>query len=717
MERCLTELEERPEDRELLAEIFRAVHTIKGTTGFLGFSRLESLAHAGENLLGLLRDGKLMAGAEIISGLLALLDILREILGSIETTGHEGQGDDDPMLQRLHALQQRGDADREQDAPAKKKRTRKLRAQATSAIAPAIPTEIVKGQEETVAIELYQAEPQTAQMRSAVNAAESTLRVDVDLLNRMMNLVGELVLTRNQILQMVGADTNLTLLSRRLDMVTADLREAVMKARMQPVSHVFSKFPRMVRDLTQQLNKRVRLVMEGQETELDKSLLEAIKDPLTHSVRNAIDHGIEAPHLREAAGKDAEGTLRLRAYQEGSHVIIEVSDDGGGMKVERIRDKALERKLITRERASQLSDRELMQLIFLPGFSTAEAVTNVSGRGVGMDVVRTNVEKIGGKVEIDSRVGKGTTLRLRIPLTLAIVPALIVHSRGQSFALPQGALSELVHLSAEQMSKQVEWMEGAALYRLRGKLLPLVFLGSLLKQQEQASKSQEAYIAVLNAEGRRYGLVVDSLADPEEIVVKPLSSVLKQIGLFSGATVLGNGEMALILDPGAIATQSNIGMALEDEAEVQGTNLSDGSVEYLLMQSGSQHAAVPLDSVLRIERIPRTQIEQLHGLPVLRFEDTLLPLQDTSGGAQVDGEMTVVVCRDGERHVGVAVAQVLDVASGKPLTEAGTNTAAQDVTLLKEKVTSVINLGRIPVLPSAQPLQGEFVEEEAEVIG
>jgi two-component system, chemotaxis family, sensor kinase CheA len=722
MERCLTELEERRENHELVAEIFRSVHTIKGTTGFLGFSRLESLAHAGENLLGLLRDGKLLASADTITGLLALLDILREILGSIESTGQEGQGDDAAMIHRLCALQ-RGSkedsasanmpaADNSQPASSKKKGSRQPKAKKATAIVPLPDVEIVKPQEETKAIEVYQAEPQTAQMRAAVNAVESTLRVDVDLLNRMMNLVGELVLTRNQILQMVSTDANLTVLSRRLDMVTADLREAVMKARMQPVGHVFSKFPRMVRDLAHQLNKRVRLVMEGQATELDKSLLEAIKDPLTHSVRNAIDHGIEAPHLRKASGKESEGTLGLRAYQEGSHVIIEVSDDGGGMKVERIRDKALERKLITRDRAVQLSDRELMQLIFLPGFSTAETVTNVSGRGVGMDVVRTNVEKIGGKVEIDSHAGKGTTLRLRIPLTLAIVPALIVHSRSQSFALPQGALSELVHLSSEQVQTQVEWM-GTALYRLRGKLLPLVFLGSLLKQQELADEPREVYIAVLNAEGRRYGLVVDGLADPEEIVVKPLSSVLKRIGLFSGATVLGNGEMALILDPGAIATQSNIAMALEDdEPAVVDANLKDGSAEYLLMQSASEHAAVLLDNVLRIERIPRTQMEWLNGMSVLRVDGTLLPLKDRTdrdAAASAEEEMTVVVCRDGERHVGVAVAQVLDVASGKPLNEAGTNIATRDAVLLKDKVMGIIDLQQIPALPDSRH-QNDFIE-------
>jgi chemotaxis protein histidine kinase CheA len=285
---------------------------------------------------------------------------------------------------------------------------------------------------------------------AAGSASESTLRVDVALLNRMMNLVGELVLTRNQVLQATQADPRMTMLSRRLDMVTADLRESVMKARMQPVSNIFSKMPRIVRDVSQTLGRKVRLEMEGQETELDKSLLEAIKDPLTHAVRNSLDHGIEPPEVRLAAGKEAEGLLQMRAMQVGSHVIVEVQDDGAGINPDRIRQKAIEKELVTPERAAQMAERELLQLIFLPGFSTAKEVTKVSGRGVGMDVVRTNVEKIGGKVEIDSRVGKGTTLRMRIPLTLAIIPALIVRSLGQSYALPQGALSELVHVPPER---------------------------------------------------------------------------------------------------------------------------------------------------------------------------------------------------------------------------------------------------------------------------
>ena len=684
MERCLTELEDRPADAELLANIFRSVHTIKGTTGFLGYARLESLSHAGENLLGLLRDGKLVANGEIISVLLDLQDGLRAILRSIETDDNEGQGSDEEIVERLVALAQIG------AAPHTSSKSARILSE----------VEAISNRAPQPGAEAHsQGPPQP-------NVTDSTLRVDIGLLNRMMNLVGELVLTRNQILQANSTNAEFTPLARRLDMVTADLREAVMKARMQPVSHVFSKFPRLVRDLAQQLDKRVHLRMEGQETELDKSLLEAIKDPLTHSVRNAIDHGIEAPDLREASGKDAEGQLTLSSRQQGSHVIVEVTDDGGGIRVERIRDKAIERRLITPQKAAQLSDRELLQLIFLPGFSTAEKVTNVSGRGVGMDVVRTNVERIGGKVEIDSRPGAGTTLRLSIPLTLAIVPALIVRSRGQDFALPQTALVELVYLTPEEGKTQIEWLENAPLYRLRGRLLPLIFLSELLGLNRLFEQPQDGghYIAVLNADGRRYGLVVDGLADPEEIVVKPLSAALKRIGLFSGATVMGNGEMALILDPGAIAGRVGIGLSPDDlvqPAAGESTALSES--EFLLVKTGEDQQALPLNNVVRIERIPRTRIEWLEKMPVLRFGGTVLPLEDRSRlldrAEPSDAEITIVVCRDGERHVGVTVSHVLDVASGAPLVDAGTRSLVPDVTLLKERVTGIVNLSRIPELP------------------
>ncbi|MGB9031761.1 MAG: chemotaxis protein CheW, partial [Acidobacteriaceae bacterium] len=544
-----------------------------------------------------------------------------------------------------------------------------------------------------------QAQPE-APPAATPGAADSTLRVDVELLNRMMNLVGELVLTRNQILQATNADANFSVLGRRLDMVTADLRESVMKARMQPVSHLFSRFPRLVRDLALNLDKRVRLEMEGQETELDKSLLEAIRDPLTHSIRNAIDHGIEIPEVRVAQGKPAEGLVRLRACHEGSHVIVEVHDDGAGMSIERIRQKAVERQLVSPQRAEQMNEREILQLIFLPGFSTAAAVTSVSGRGVGMDVVRTNVEKIGGKVEVDSHAGKGTILRLRIPLTLAIIPALIVHSRGQNFAVPQASLTELVHMSAGETDSRIEWLENAALYRLRGRLLPLVFLDRLL-QQPARERTAPCDIAILNADGRRFGLVVDGLADPEEIVVKPLAAVLREIGHYAGATILGNGEMALILNPGSIAQNANV--TLTSEADDGLDENRAGRQDFLLVETGNRRAALPLETVVRIERIPRSRIERAGSRPVLRFEGQLLPLDDAAAefidsSDDPEAQTTVVVCRDGDRQVGMTVSQVLDVTGGKQLEQAGTGGVAGGITLLHEKVTGIVSLSGIPSL-------------------
>ncbi|MGH9599061.1 MAG: chemotaxis protein CheW, partial [Terracidiphilus sp.] len=432
-------------------------------------------------------------------------------------------------------------------------------------------------------------------------------------------------------------------------------------------------------------------------------------DPVTHAVRNALDHGIEPPEERAAAGKDPEGTLKLRASHEGSHVIVEISDDGAGIAVEKIRAKALERNLIAPERAAQMSERDLLQLIFLPGFSTAAAVTSVSGRGVGMDVVRTNVEKIGGKVEIDSKVGQGTTLRMRIPLTLAIVPALIVRSLGQSFALPQGALSELVHVPPEQARTAIEWMEGAPLYRLRGRLLPLVFLGPLLTPgaPRRPDAASDNFIAVLDADGRRFGLVVDALADTEEIVVKPLSAVLKDIGLYSGATVLGNGDLALILDPASIASQAGVALTAEDEADSEAETEADPgaaeALEFLLVESAGRRAAVPLADVLRIEQIPLRRIERLGSRPVLNLAGQLLPVEDAGGvlaAAQgnPEAQVVVVVCRQGDRRVGIAVEHVLDVAAGGGLFAAGTGERAAGVTLLGDRVTEVVNLGEVAPL-------------------
>ena len=704
MERCLTELETRPDDTGLLGEIFRAVHTIKGTTGFLGFDRLEKLAHAGEHLLGALRDGRLAVTSDLISGLLGLLDGLRAILALIEETGGEGtrSGDEDGDLiaelallngamppdnvepELLHAVIDTGGT-----AVVSTSGTGKLK----GADAPSTPATA------------------GANANSERNAAnnDKTLRIDVDVLNRMMNLVGELVLTRNQMLQSDRSAANFPELARRLDSVTADLRETVMQARMQPVGNLFGKFPRMVRDLARTCGREVRIEFTGQETGLDKSLLEAIKDPLTHAVRNAVDHGIEAATDRVLAGKLAEGCVRLRAFHQSGSVVIEVIDDGAGIPLEKVLAKAIERNLVTAEQAAGMSEREALQLIFLPGFSTASAVTTVSGRGVGMDVVRANVEKVGGSVEVESRRGEGTTLRLRVPLTLAIVPSLVVRSGGQSFALPQSALVELVDIPEREVARVVQRIGSAELYRLRERLLPMVWLDRLLGlEADSPDSSMGRYMAVLEADGCRYGLVVDDLMSPEEIVVKPLSPVLREIGLFSGATVLGNGTLALILDVGATAARAGV-KPIEEESAGEDENVAavqEASGESFLIfeDRARERTALPLDMVERIESVPLEQIEYAGGRPLLQYRGELLTLKDEGDvlpeleAARQQGEeaqATVLICGDsgfgGERRAtAIVVRRVLDVSTGKVLErETASDGTEMELVLVKEKLTLV----------------------------
>jgi two-component system chemotaxis sensor kinase CheA len=677
MERCLTELETRPGDSaQLVGEIFRAVHTIKGTTGFLGFERLEKLAHAGEHLLGSLREGKLVVTSELISGLLRLMDGLRSILALIEATGSEGTrvGDEDSaLIAELAALNEEGS--------------------------------VAAGATGSAAIVVGQSIAAPAAVTGVAALSDKTLRIDVEVLNRMMNLVGELVLTRNQMLQSGVEATNFPELARRLDSVTADLRETVMQARMQPVGNLFGKFPRMVRDLAQTCGREVRIEFSGQETGLDKSLLEAIKDPLTHAVRNAVDHGIEPPNVRVMAGKPSEGCLKLRAFHQSGSVVIELADDGAGIAIERVLAKAIERGLVTQEQAADMTEREALQLIFLPGFSTAAAVTTVSGRGVGMDVVRANVEKVGGSVELESKVGVGTTLRLRVPLTLAIVPALVVRSGGQSFALPQSALVELVYVPKRDEEKAVERMGTAELYRLRERLLPVVWLDRLLGLETRSGEDRHGfYMAVLEAEGCRYGLVVDDLLAPEEIVVKPLSAVLKEIGLFSGATVLGSGMLALILDIGATAARAGVKPVEEEvgEIEVLDGNMGGAEVSLLVFEARArERTALPLDAVERIESVPLTQIEYAGGRPLLQYRGELLPLRDDGGVLTELEEMqerggeasvTVLICGGsgkGEmQRTGMVVRRVLDV-SGGTLIEKDATSGEVELALVKEKLTMV----------------------------
>ena len=684
MERCLTELETRPGDTDLLGEIFRAVHTIKGTTGFLGFDRLEKLAHAGEHLLGALRDGRLEVSSELISGLLRLLDGLRAILALIDETGGEGTraGDEDgeliAELARLNGQQP--------EAPVATKGLQETALTGADSAAPIAEAAIAENSGTTV-------------LERGAGGGDKTLRIDVDVLNRMMNLVGELVLTRNQMLQSGMEAASFPELARRLDSVTADLRETVMQARMQPVGNLFGKFPRMVRDLARTCGRDVRVEFSGQETGLDKSLLEAIKDPLTHAVRNAVDHGIESPTDRVLAGKPAEGCLRLKAFHQSGSVVVEVSDDGAGIPMERVLAKAIERNLVTAEQAASMSEREALQLIFLPGFSTASAVTTVSGRGVGMDVVRANVEKVGGSVEVESRRGEGTTLRLRVPLTLAIVPSLVVRSGRQYFALPQSALVELVDIPQREFAQVVQRIGSSELYRLRESLLPMVWLDRLLGMEEDSPESQKGhYMAVLESEGCRYGLVVDDLMSPEEIVVKPLSPVLREIGLFSGATVLGNGTLALILDVGATAARAGV-KPVEAEIEIQEQGVDEAIKVPLLIFEDQlrERMSLPLGVVERIESVPLSSIEYAGGRPLLQYRGELLPLKDRGGLlgelAVEAGELLVTVLIYGEaarggKRSGMVVRQVLDVSDGR-LLDGSAVVDGLDLALVKERVTMV----------------------------
>jgi two-component system, chemotaxis family, sensor kinase CheA len=675
MEGCLTELEARPRDEGLVDEIFRCVHTIKGTTGFLGFDRLERLAHTGEHLLASLRDGTVQVTTELISGLLRLVDGLRTILTLIEETGGEGtrvSDEDGALIAELRGLNGHtslGDVEARRAIADGK-------AEQNSEVASAVASRVGNGR-----------------------LGEQTLRIDVSVLNRMMNLVGELVLTRNQMLQGGLDQESFPELALRLDSVTADLRETVMQARMQPVGTLFGKFPRMVRDLARTCGRSVRVEFSGEETGLDKSLLEAIKDPLTHAVRNAVDHGIEEPGVRVLAGKAADGCVRLKAFHQSGSVVIEVSDDGAGIAPERVLAKAVERRVVTAEQAATMSDREALELILLPGFSTVNAVTRISGRGVGMDVVRANVERVGGSVEIESRMGVGTTLRLRVPLTLAIVPSLVVRSGGRRFVLPQSALVELVDLPKEQGMQRIG---SAEVYRLRERLLPVVWLDRLLGL-ERCEKTKNRYLAVLEAEGYRYGLVVDDLMMPEEIVVKPLSAVLREIRLFAGATVLGNGTLALILDVSAVGARAGVKPVHGEMAgavAVEQEGAMDGS--FLIFEGRRrERMALPLKVVERIESVPLAEIEHAGDRALLRYGEELLALRDDGKVlAELEAKqtearealVTVLICSEGDskgrQHFGMVVRQVFDVLPG---TLMGPDAAidGMELVLVNERLTVV----------------------------
>ncbi|MEO1614902.1 MAG: chemotaxis protein CheA [Planctomycetota bacterium] len=694
----LLALEDAPDDRDRLASIFRTVHTIKGTSGFLALPKLERVAHVGENLLVPLRDGELRLNQEIADSLLEMVDAIRQILSSLEASGDEGGDDFATLVERLqnalHAEAAAEDASAEtksateedagDDAIEPEQVAEAADVADESATPPETPTPAVAPEAKKENTPAAKAATKPASSGSegserSQSVADSTVRIDVCLLDRLMNLVGELVLARNQIVQFSSSaeDAAMIAASQRLNLVTTELQEGVMKTRMQPIRNAWNKLPRVVRDLSLSCGKKVDVQMEGADTELDKTILEAIKDPLTHIVRNSVDHGIEAPDVRVEAGKPETGVLLLRAFHEGGQVNIEIVDDGGGISSERVRAKAVEKGMVTPEQADSMTDRELTNLILLPGFSTAQQVTNVSGRGVGMDVVKTNIERIGGTLEIQSKPGNGTTLRIKIPLTLAIVPALIVTTGGEKYAIPQVSLLELVRLDGQRANDEIEHIHDVPVHRLRGNLLPLVYLDEQLglRSPRQRHEPRESVnIVVLQAEDRQFGLVVDSITDTQEIVVKPLGQHLKAISAYAGATIMGDGTVSLILDVIGIAQKSSVlaehrDRSLKNDRAAAATATEDTESLLLIDSAQGTRAAIRLSSVARLEEFAVSDIEQTGQSHVVQYRGQILPLISMDGhfgGFDSDPSQptesihTVVYNHNGE-SVGVVVGKIVDI--------------------------------------------------------
>jgi two-component system chemotaxis sensor kinase CheA len=682
------QLEADPQNSQLLDSIFRTIHTIKGSCGFLGFTNLETLSHAGESLLSQMRAGELLLNQGIADVLLQLVDAIREILREIEASdGVEGQQEYGELVERLKQLmvQAKTPAMSVEDLLA----AQKSKASSAEPLLPAAPPPPAQRASETLP---SSTPPAGAAKRSGVKPAvaagklggklvrqgrvtqdeivralqlqqdgdgrrlgeilislglvtereieevlsdkgrcakqEGTIRVDVSLLENQMNLVSELVLLRNRLLQKSSQahDRELETAVHGLNVVTSDLRKNVMKARMQPVSQLYEKLPRLVRDVSRDLGKSIQLETAGGDTELDKTLLEAIKDPVTHIIRNSLDHGVELPAQRVAAGKPESGTVRVRAYHEGGNFHLEVVDDGAGIDAPRVREKAVARGLITAAQAQKMTEPEILSLVFAPGLSTAEKVTSVSGRGVGMDVVKTNIEQIGGRVKVESTRGKGTRVQLEIPLTLATISALTVISNGCVFAIPQSALVEMLSFDTDESRERTQEVDGVRILRFRGAVLPLLSLREVLKLSNDVPfDSGFTRIVVVQAEGRRYAIEVDIIRHNEEIVIKPLAKYFKQIGLFTGATILGDGGVALILDLAAFARRSGMSL-LEDKREDKDQKKAGQTRRTIALVSGShgQRLAIPVECIERLESLPESTRELSGGFEVIQYRGEIL---------------------------------------------------------------------------------------------
>jgi two-component system chemotaxis sensor kinase CheA len=661
----LVRFEQEPNNAQILDNIFRLVHTIKGTCGFLALPRLEALAHAAEALMSKFRSGSPVS-SEAVTLILATLDRIKDLLDELEQNQREQDGSDRDLIGALEHL---------------------AGAEPHSPVADATPSMLGAGNE------------QDSEHSPDGRVARQTIRVSVSTLEHLMTMVSELVLTRNQLLELMRRheDSEFKAPLQRLSSVTAELQEGVMRTRMQPIHTAWQKLPRVVRDLATELGKEIEIEMHGSETELDRQVLELIKDPLTHMVRNSADHGIETPQERRSAGKPKQGTIRLTAYHEGGYIIIGITDDGRGLDTEKIKATALANGLATEAEIEKMAEAHIHRFIFAPGFSTAAKVTSISGRGVGMDVVRTNIEQIGGTVDVTSIKGKGLSFTVKIPLTLAIISALIVESAGERFAIPQRSVVELVHARAGS-EHRIEHIKDAPVLRLRNKLLPLVQLGKLLDLASGEVDLENAFIAVIQV-GEPFGIVVDGVVHTEEIVVKPLSTKLRHIALFSGTTILGDGSVILILDPNGIARA--IGTAVTSYEAVEKPAHEAGRVDdltsLLVFRAGAaEPKAVPLSLVTRLEEVDSRKIELSNGRHMVQYRGQLMPLVPINDEVRIksDGAQPLVVFSDSGRSMGLVVDEIVDIVEDRlDIAVASDRPGVLGSALIKGRATEIIDVG------------------------
>ncbi|HEY6256885.1 MAG TPA: hybrid sensor histidine kinase/response regulator [Xanthobacteraceae bacterium] len=682
----LVRFEHDPNNAKILDNIFRLVHTIKGTCGFLGLPRLEALTHAAEALMGNFRDGAPVT-SEAVTLILTTIDRIKMLLDRLERNQSEEAGDDQDLIVQLGRMAA-GAGVAKSAEPTAAARVARVTAspppsnqvsleelerafqaapgpEAAPAPAAAAPTPPAPAGEGTDA----EAAGRDGE-RAGEKIASKSIRVHVDTLEHLMTMVSELVLTRNQLLEIVRRheDSEFKGPLQRLSNVTAELQEGVMKTRMQPIGNAWQKLPRIVRDLSTELGKAIELEMHGAETELDRQVLEFIRDPLTHMVRNSADHGLEMPAARRAAGKPEKGTIRLSARHEGGHIVIEIADDGGGLNTERIKSAAIARNLATAAQIAKMSEVQIQRFIFSPGFSTAQTVTSVSGRGVGLDVVRANIDEIGGLIDVKSVAGRGTTFSIKIPLTLAIVSALIVEAAGDRFAIPQLAVVELVRVRSGS-EHRIERIKDAAVLRLRNKLLPLVHLKALLKIDGDADcRAEDGFIVVMQVGSQMFGIVVDAVFHTEEIVVKPMSSKLRHIPLFAGNTILGDGSVIMIIEPNGIA-RSIGNVAVERDAAAAeheaGRQYDDSGIESMLVfRAGSpQPRAVLLSLVTRLEEIDVGKIETANGRALVQYRGQLMPLIPVNDDVRIKnaGKQPLLVFSDEGRSMALVVDEIVDI--------------------------------------------------------